>query len=198
MSGRGLWAIVSPLVIVASLGAPASASESYCVSCSGPQASYLCEVTVPDGIVASQSPQLYCAYRLANEGHHASCASRRADAASCQGEVRKLAYEGASLSTPLTVTTPAAAPADPTLPADGATAEPATGETATVPPLEPAAPAAAIVPAGEEADKDSSRVGEADVDRPAGDDEASTVDKISGVAKSAFHCLTSFFKECKE
>lgn len=186
-----------PIAVLLGLAVPASASDSYCVSCSGPQASYLCEVTIPDGVVASQSPQLYCAYRLASDGHHASCASRRADAASCQGEPRKLAYEGPSLTTPA-VTIPEAAPVEPALPADSAAPEPVTGDAATDQAVDPAASPEPAAPADEDAGKDTSRVGEEDVAVPLEDSEPSTGDKIAGVAKSAFNCLASFFKECKE
>ncbi len=198
MSGRGLRALASPIVIVLGLAAPASASESYCVSCSGPQAVYLCEVTVPDEVVASQSPQLYCAYRLASEGHHASCASRRADAASCQGEPRKLAYQGPSLATPGTVTAPSAEPAEPTPPAGAPTPEPVTGDSTAQPTVDPAASPEPVAPADDDAGKDASRVGEEDVAGPASNAAPSTGDKIAGAAKTAFNCLASFFKECKE
>lgn len=180
------------------LAAPASAAESYCVSCSGPQASYLCEVSVPDGVVASQSPQLYCAYRLASDGHHASCASRRADASSCQGELRKLAYEGPSLASPGTVTTPTTEPVEPSPPAGVLTPEPATGDAATDQTIDPAASPEPIAPADDYDGKDASRIGEEDVAIPADEASPSTGDKIAGAAKTAFNCLASFFKECKE
>ncbi len=203
MSGRGFRAIASPIGILLGLAAPASAAESYCVSCSGPQASYLCEVSVPDGVVVSQSPQLYCAYRLASEGHHASCASRRADASSCQGEPRKLAYEGPSLVAPGTMTTPAvtmpaAAPDKPALPADATALEPEMGDTTTDQAVDPAASPEPIAPADDDDGKDASRVGEEDVAIPADEAAPSTGDKIAGAAKTAFNCLASFFKECKE
>ena len=155
MSGRGHRALGGSFAIVLGLAVPASASESYCVSCSGPQASYLCEVDIPDGVVPTQSPQLYCAYRLADEGHHASCASRRADATSCQGEPRKLSYGGPSLSAPSSTMAPAAAPVEPAAPADATTTGPAPSDVATEPEVDPAASPEPVATVDDDAGKDA-------------------------------------------
>lgn len=201
MMGRGLW-LLAAFAAVLSFADPAGASDSYCVSCSGPQATYLCEVSIPEGVVPTQSPQLYCAYKLASDGHHASCASRRAEAASCQGEARKLAYLGPSLSGPATVADPLPESGTP-VPADASdlpTAEVAIETTLEQTQLPETEEASATI-GSEDAAKDASRVTDAPIEDPAAPDdqaERSTGDKIAGVAKSAFNCLASFFKECKE
>lgn len=203
MTSRGLW-LLAVLAVLLSHAGSAVASESYCVTCSGPQASYLCEVSIPDGVVPTQSPQLYCAYKLASDGHHASCASRRADAASCQGEPRKLAYLGPSLSGPATPTASPTEPVATTLPAEGASVpEHDVGANGTaVDAAPPAIEDEQVNPVGVDGEvKDDSRM--TDVaeqgDSPATEDaERSTGDKIAGAAKTAFNCLASFFKECKE
>jgi hypothetical protein len=209
MTGRGFWALVAPTVI-AILPTLAVASDRFCVSCSGPQASYLCEVTVPDGVVPSQAPQLYCAYRLAGDGQHASCASRRADASACEGGLpRKLAYQGPSLATTGTTEAPAdaiepAAPPDALAPSPappdalGETGPAAIGDAAIAPPEDAAATEA---PAAGDAPKDLSRVTDdtGTVDEPSPvEAERSTGEKLAGAAKTAINCLASFFKECSE
>ncbi len=214
------------LAIFVGLTSLASAADSFCVSCSGPTASYVCEVTIPDGVVPTQSPQLYCAYRLASEGKHASCSSRRSGLSACPGDYRQLAYQGPSLVDPDTPTgsiePPAVLTAPPAteLPASQ-TPPPQTDEGAITPTEEPQ-PADAEEPhsnslaelteqvkevigggAEEEAPaegKDMARLtDDFGVDAPSAPAEAepSTGDKIAGAAKTALNCLASWFRECE-
>ena len=48
---------------------------AYCVTCKGPEQTYLCRVA---GDVRSDAAKLYCVVRTAKEGGHASCAAREA------------------------------------------------------------------------------------------------------------------------
>jgi hypothetical protein len=206
---RGILAAAATLAVAAD---PASASESYCVSCSGPIASYVCEVSLPDGVVPSQSPQLYCAYRLAAEGGHASCASRRAGVTPCPGDYRHLAYEGPRLLEPAT-------PAESDAPAgfDAAPSMAVTEESAVAPSSEAASEVGdteaktlvelteqvkeAIDGSSDEAEteKDAARVTDGIVEgsSAAPAEPASTADKIAGAAKTALNCLASWFAECE-
>jgi hypothetical protein len=65
---------------------------SYCVTCNGPDQTYLCRVAA-GGAKASDALKLYCIMRTAKEGHHASCAAERATAA-CNGVLKVYSYDG--------------------------------------------------------------------------------------------------------
>jgi hypothetical protein len=169
-------------------------------------------VTVPVGVVPSQSPQLYCAYRLAAEGGHASCASRRSGAAPCPGDYRQLAYTGPSLVAPATATE-----GDLSIPVEAMPASVELDDDDVAPPGE--APAGADDPApktlfelteqvgkaisgsgdDDEAAKDAARItddnagtAQADVEPP-----KSTSEKITSAARTALNCLASWFEECE-
>ncbi|MEZ5924900.1 MAG: hypothetical protein R3D57_11025 [Hyphomicrobiaceae bacterium] len=199
--GRAAVAVVGGLV-----SAPALAADIYCVSCSGPQASYVCEVTLPEGVVPSQSPQLYCAYRLAAEGSHASCASRRSGDAPCPGDYRQLAYQGPSLVAPA----PGMAPAEVEVESSGAAVEPSAddpldstpettdGEPKTVVELtEQVAETVGdgVATVSKEA-KDMTRFGEDAAEATGEPEQPSASSKLSKAAKSALNCLASLFEEC--
>lgn len=194
------------LVVLAST---LSAAESYCVSCSGPQARYVCEVTLPDGVLPSQSPQLYCAYRLAAEGGHANCSSRRSGETPCDGDYRQLAYQGPSLAAPTVVApefpvsgapAPTEAVPDPAETNQGA-AEEQTGEPGTVAELtkQVAEAIGGSTEAEDETGQDGARIAggmSGDAAPPAAEPEPSTGAKIASAAKTALTCLTSLFEEC--
>lgn len=214
------------LAILYLLTGRALAADSFCVSCSGPTASYVCEVTIPDGVVPTQSPQLYCAYRLASEGKHASCSSRRSGQSACPGEYRQLAYQGPNLVTPDTPTGSIEPPAGLTVPpateVPASQTPPSETDEGAITPTEEAPPADAEEPASsslaelteqvkevigggaeEEAPaegKDMARLtDDFGVDTPSAPAEAepSTGDKIAGAAKTALNCLASWFRECE-
>ena len=72
---------------------PASAGEaSYCVTCSGPDQTYLCRIT---GEGASQNDifKLYCTVRTAKHGGHASCTATQ-KVESCHGKLKTYHYRG--------------------------------------------------------------------------------------------------------
>jgi hypothetical protein len=73
--------------------APASAGEAaYCVTCKGPDQTYLCRVT-GDEISRNDAVKLYCVVRTAKEGGHASCGARDASAG-CNGVEKTYSYDG--------------------------------------------------------------------------------------------------------
>jgi hypothetical protein len=75
---------------------PAFAGEaSYCVTCQGPDQTYLCRVT-GDEISQSDAVKLYCVVRTAKEGGHASCGARNAGAG-CNGIEKAYSYNGPSI-----------------------------------------------------------------------------------------------------
>jgi hypothetical protein len=75
---------------------PASAGEAaYCLSCTGPDQTYLCSVT---GEAARQNDvfKLYCIARTARKGRHASCAAIGSPE-NCHGKKRTFKYDGPSI-----------------------------------------------------------------------------------------------------
>jgi hypothetical protein len=75
---------------------PATAGEiSYCVTCSGPDQTYLCKV-VGESSRPNDALKLYCIIRTAKEGNHASCKAKR-DIEGCVGEPKVYSYEGPTL-----------------------------------------------------------------------------------------------------
>jgi hypothetical protein len=65
---------------------------AYCVTCTGPDQTYLCRVDAA-GARATDAFKLYCVMRTAKEGHHASCSAERASA-SCHGLEKVYSYDG--------------------------------------------------------------------------------------------------------
>ena len=75
---------------------PATAGEvSYCVTCKGPDQTYLCKV-VGEGSRPNDALKLYCIIRTAKEGNHASCKAKR-DLEGCVGEPKVYSYEGPTI-----------------------------------------------------------------------------------------------------
>ena len=214
MISRKYFAALGAMAGLAASASTLSAAESYCVSCSGPQARYVCEVTLPDGVLPSQSPQLYCAYRLAADGGHASCSSRRSGETPCDGDYRQLTYQGSSLAAPqaaaaetpvIGAPAPTQAVPDPVETNEGAAgtaAEEQTGEPGTI--AELTKQVSEAIGGGTEADdataKDEARIVDEiseDAAAPAAEPERSTGAKIASAAKTALTCLTSLFEECQ-
>ncbi len=74
----------------------ATASEvTYCVTCTGPDHSYLCKV-VGEGSRPNDALKLYCIIRTAKEGNHATCKAKR-DLEGCVGEAKVYSYDGPTL-----------------------------------------------------------------------------------------------------
>lgn len=68
----------------------ASAGETaYCVTCSDPQKTYLCQVTTPGSSPSKKALQLYCTMRTAKDGKHRSCAASRTPTTQCRGTIRR-------------------------------------------------------------------------------------------------------------
>ena len=65
---------------------------AYCVTCKGPDQTYLCRVTGEE-VNRSDAVKLYCVVRTAKEGGHASCGARDADAG-CNGVEKTYSYNG--------------------------------------------------------------------------------------------------------
>ena len=83
--------LAAALLLCALSGAEAG-DAAYCVTCKGPDQTYLCRVTGEE-VNHSDAVKLYCVVRTAKEGGHASCGARDADAG-CNGIEKTYSYNG--------------------------------------------------------------------------------------------------------
>jgi hypothetical protein len=65
---------------------------AYCVTCKGPDQTYVCRVAA-GGSKPTDALKLYCVVRTAKEGHHASCSAER-NSPSCNGVEKVYSYDG--------------------------------------------------------------------------------------------------------
>jgi hypothetical protein len=89
-----LTALVAGLLAPA-LQAAQAGEASFCVTCQGPDQTYLCRVT-GEGSSQNDAFKLYCIVRTAKEGHHASCAAT-SKVEGCAGVTKTYSYNGPSL-----------------------------------------------------------------------------------------------------
>lgn len=87
--------LLAVTLILCALCSVEAGDASYCVTCKGPDQTYLCRVT-GDELSQSDAVKLYCVVRTAKEGGHASCAARDATA-SCNGVEKSYSYNGPSI-----------------------------------------------------------------------------------------------------
>jgi hypothetical protein len=78
----------------------AAGEAAYCVTCKGPDQTYLCRVT-GDDLRRNDALKLYCVERTAKEGGHASCGAKD-DASRCNGVERTYSLTGEALPSGLT------------------------------------------------------------------------------------------------
>lgn len=99
---------------------PARAGEAppVCVACKGPEVSYVCRVSLPEGSAVTANVAVYCLTEIARQHGHASCAIRRGTSEACAGSVVALTYQGEPAA-PAALAGPAPEPA-----AAGAAQEP--------------------------------------------------------------------------
>jgi hypothetical protein len=83
--------LAAALLLCAFSGAEAG-DATYCVTCQGPDQTYLCRVTGEE-ISRNDAVKLYCVERTAKEGGHASCGARDASAG-CNGVEKTYSYNG--------------------------------------------------------------------------------------------------------
>jgi len=67
----------------------------YCVTCKGPDQTYLCRVT-GDDVSRNDAAKLYCVVRTAKEGGHASCGAREVTP-NCHGVEKVYSYNGPAI-----------------------------------------------------------------------------------------------------
>ncbi|MGC2409076.1 MAG: hypothetical protein WA441_03495 [Methyloceanibacter sp.] len=100
MRGQGYpmpWAeaaFAAGLLAWAPTAAPAG-EAAYCVTCKGPDQTYLCRV-IGEDLRRNDGLKLYCVVRTAKEGGHASCAARD-EVSGCSGVEKTYSYNGPSI-----------------------------------------------------------------------------------------------------
>lgn len=78
--------------LLCALSGAEAGDVAYCVTCKGPDQTYLCRVTGEE-VNRSDAVKLYCVVRTAKEGGHASCGARDASAG-CNGVEKTYSYDG--------------------------------------------------------------------------------------------------------
>jgi hypothetical protein len=86
-------ATVAAAMLFGALPGAEAGDAAYCVTCKGPDQTYLCRIA---GDVRSDAAKLYCVVRTAKEGGHASCAAREATAG-CNGVEKVYSYDGPAI-----------------------------------------------------------------------------------------------------
>lgn len=182
------------------VGTPAARSESYCIACQGPDATYRCVVAdTPEGGPPDPRNQIRCVKELATAGQHQRCSVERFSASGCEGPVRVIA--NAALDAPEAGVPPeggSAAPGEGTAPPSGVAKDPLSNP---VPPETPKSPSTVAEVAHDTAqatkkglDGVSSAV-TTSVEK-AGDGIKDAGSAIGSAAAKTWRCLKSFFDDC--
>jgi hypothetical protein len=182
-----------PLVIPAALlvfGGRATGAEPICVVCSGPDATYRCELAAGSGdpAILSQSDKLaryVCAVELAKQGGHEKCRARRRTSEPCIGLSRSVSLNGQS--------------APPVVSEGQATNGDGTGGTAQDgsegPPKTMLELAKRTAGASEEQIKKAQDAVKNSANS-AGEKLERAGEAMGGAVKKSWNCLASLFKEC--
>lgn len=210
--------IVLGIAALTLAGASPGRAAEFCVSCSGPDAQYRCEIG--SGPTTDARAWLQCITELAKQGSHDSCSVDRNTPSPCPGEHRVVAApEGMQQGLPPGGPQPVFAPPPP--PVQQAAPPP---EAANLPPdaegdLPPeGAPPKKRVPqtmteladdtyqaskdglkkAGETVSGTAKKAGEAvtGTAKKAGEGLSEAGSAVGGAAKKTWNCLTSLFQEC--
>jgi hypothetical protein len=94
-SCMGLMAPFAAALLFGALPTAQAGDVAYCVTCKGPDQTYLCRVT-GDAVSRNDAAKLYCVVRTAKGGGHASCGARDASAG-CNGVEKTYSYDGPTI-----------------------------------------------------------------------------------------------------
>jgi hypothetical protein len=188
-------------LILAGFAEGLSAAE-YCVSCSGPDASYRCAIAdTPEGSPPDPRAQLLCITQLAENGGHETCSVMRNPVTPCEGPLTVIA---APLGPPLAPPPPPLAPEDRSAPppvdasADG---EPETKVPRTVEELAGQTVKSSkegLKKAGDAIAGTAEKTGEviAGTAKKAGEQIGNAGSAVGNAAKKTWNCLISLFSDC--
>jgi hypothetical protein len=176
-------------------------AQEYCVTCTGPDATYRC-VIGGEAPPASQSSrgQFLCITELAKAGGHASCSAARGQATPCPGETRTVMF---SMAEPGPGAPPieAAAPSPPgQLGSPGVSYAPGAPGQALPPVALPPADHAPMPPAPQDTGtaappQPKPNVVE-DLANKTGKAVSDTGKAVGGAVKKSWDCVTSLFGNC--
>lgn len=71
--------------------------RQYCVSCTGPDQTYLCSVDTPGSNPSDKGLQLYCIIRTSKDGGHRSCAVGATPLSACVGPVKAYTFHAPAI-----------------------------------------------------------------------------------------------------
>lgn len=178
--------------ILSCVFAMGAAAQEFCVTCSGPDATYRC-VIGGDATAAARSSrgQFLCITELAKSGGHASCSAARGQATPCPGETRTVMFPaGADQVAPPLAETPAPL-SPPMTPAVGAAPAPAVAPAQPPIPHEPQAVEAPTDGQPKTVEELAKKTGEAVTDSA-----QSAGNAVTNAVKKTWTCVTSLFGDC--
>jgi hypothetical protein len=189
MLKRATAATTGPLVLAilaAAISAPAAGAE-YCVSCSGPDATYRCAVEGSlAGAAADSREQLACVKELAQSLGHESCSVSRRTPDLCPGELKVVAAP--LRETPLPIGEPAPEANLPPTPAADESSEPKTPKTVEE-----------LAKQTVQSSKEGlQKAGQAvsGTAKTAGEQIGKASSAVGNAAKKTWNCLISLFSDC--
>jgi hypothetical protein len=173
-------------------------AQEYCVTCTGPDASYRCVIggDAPPAARSSRG-QFLCITELAKAGGHASCSAARGQATPCPGETRTVMFSLADPgpgSPPIEATIPQP-PAQP--PSPGMSYAP--GQDLPPVALPPAEHAPALPPpqdTGTAAAPQPKPTVVEDLANKTGKAVSDTGKAVGGAVKKSWDCVASLFGNC--
>ena len=149
-----------------------AAALDFCITCTAPDAHYLCRMDTPSANARDLRLQLLCISQLAEIGSHATCSIDNPRPQTCNGVLRVVEAPQDITAPPAAVAQPAPAPAEP--------AKAATETVITKEVSEPTTPAPASNPAPAKTGGVMEQTGSA----------------ISQAAKKTWKCLSTLFGDC--
>jgi hypothetical protein len=178
------------MLVICGMANEASAQE-YCVTCTGPDATYRCSIASEPGTALPPSRgQLFCISELAKKGNHSSCSVGRSQGEPCAGEPRTVILTPAAAEELPPIGTTEPVPAGPESPAvaDG-----------VPPPAEPPPPTDAPPQTVEELAKqtvEASGKGIKKAGEAVSEGAKSTGDAVGNAVSKTWKCMTSLFSDC--
>ena len=99
---RVIPGLITGLVFAAfASGAAKAEIRQYCISCKGPDQTYLCQVETPNANLGDKGLQLYCIIRTSKDGGHKSCAVQSKISGACDGPVKAYTFQVPAIPTEL-------------------------------------------------------------------------------------------------
>lgn len=186
------------LALALSAGAVA---QEYCVTCTGPDATYRCLIGGEASAAARTSRgQFLCITELAKAGGHASCSAARGQATPCSGETRTVMFSlGDPAASPLEATAPLPPGQQPANPPPAVAAPLAPGQelppVALPPPGQPPVPHQAPAETGTAPAEPKPNMVE-DLANKTGKAVSDTGKAVGGAVKKSWDCVASLFGDC--